>query len=254
MGHRRRRRSRRSRPSATRPSSVGASERAPPFSRQCSTTPAAVSAPRARTARSASSRRRSASSGHGRREHLRRQHALGQVVEPLEALASGDGEPAACSRAARASPSPASSSTSHRRRSRRSGASRAGRDRRSRPGSPRPGADVSARPRRTSVGRRFASRPKSGQSSTGRRQASCAQYSKILPEPSSDETAPVRVVADPRRQHQAVAALDRRDRVELHAREPPDRGLDLGRAARAGSGPYIPVRRRRAAGARRCRP
>ena len=54
--------------------------------------PASVSAPRAATAFSASARRRSGSAGDGRVEHLLRDHALGQVVEPLEALPAGDHE------------------------------------------------------------------------------------------------------------------------------------------------------------------
>ena len=43
------------------------------------------------------------------------------------------------------------------------------------------------------------------------------------------------VRTDARRERDPVAALDGRDRVELHAGEPADRRLDLGRRARPGA-------------------
>ena len=52
------------------------------------------------------------------------------------------------------------------------------------------------------------------------------------------------VVADAARERDPVAALDGRDRVELHAREPADRGLDV-RRGRAPVAPREPLRRDR---------
>ena len=52
-----------------------------------------------------------------------------------------------------------------------------------------------------------------------------------LPEQPADGARPVG--ADAGCQRDAVTAFDGRDRVELDAREPPDRGLDLLRRARA---------------------
>ena len=155
------------------------------------------------------------------------------------------------SRGGRASPSPASSSTSRPRSCPRSGASRAGRARGSRPGSRPRGADASRRRRRTTAGRRARIwATKSGQSSTGSRHASCAQYSNTRPCASSRGTVPRVIGADARRERDPVAALDRRDRVELHAREPPDRRLDLALSCRCASVSRSPGPRSRSGAAR----
>ena len=68
---------------------------------------------------------------------------------------------------------------------------------------------------------------KSGQSSTGSRHASCAQYSNTRPAPSSCADGSRAVGADAGRQRDPVAALDGRDRVELDAGEAADRRLHL---------------------------
>ena len=121
----------------------------PPFSRQCSTTPASVSAPRAATAFAASARRRSGSRGNGRVEHLLRNHPLGQVVEALKPLPARDHEvavvPEAVEHRLRRLPVPHPALA----RCPRSGASRAARAPGSRPGSRRQGEDGSRRRRRT---------------------------------------------------------------------------------------------------------
>ena len=83
---------RRSSPAATTSSTCGRIRAVPPRSRQCSTIPASVSAPRPRTARTTSRRSTSSSSGTGRPEHGVGQHPLGQVVHPLEPLPAGDHE------------------------------------------------------------------------------------------------------------------------------------------------------------------
>ena len=130
------------------------------------------------------------------------------------------------SRADRASPSPASSSTSRplARLRPRSAASRAARAPGSRPGSPRQGGGASRRRRRTTCARRcFICETKSGHSSTGSRQASWAQYSKTRPLPRSRGTARAGYAPTRQDERDPVAALDGRDRVELDAREPPDR-------------------------------
>ena len=96
------------------------------FSRQCSTMPASVRAPRARDGPERQLAQPLGLVGLRGREHLGRDHALGEVVEPLEPLTRPRRRARRCSRAARASPSPASSSTSHPRSRPRNGATASG--------------------------------------------------------------------------------------------------------------------------------
>ena len=197
--------------------------------------PLSVSAPRAaHRAQDERAQRLRRRVGTGRVEHRARDHPLGQVVEALEALARRRSTGRRGPRASRARASPASSSTSRRRPRPRSGASRAARGR----GSPQarapppPGARA-APARGCPSGRAPRIRQRnSGKSSTGSRLASCAQYSKTRPSPEQPGHRARRVDADPRGEHDAVAALDRGDRVELHAGQAADGRLDLVGAAR----------------------
>ncbi len=208
---------------------AGGCRATPPLSRQCSITPASVSAPRARTARTASARSRSASLGIGCVQHLVRDHALRQVVEALEPLhgprsrVAAVPEPVEHRLGRLPVPHPAAALDP------RSGASRAGRARGSRPGSRSAScgcALVTVPVPVVDRGARASAVANSGQSSTGSRQASWAQYSNSAPSPSRREHRRPRIGADPGGEHDPVAALDGRDRVELDAREAPDRRLD----------------------------
>ena len=83
---------RRTRPSSTSPSTIGRIAVAPPRNRQCSAMPRSVIAPRPSTARSTYPRRNSSSDGVGASRSSRGMTRSGQVVDALEAVASGDGE------------------------------------------------------------------------------------------------------------------------------------------------------------------
>ena len=188
-GRRRRRARRRPRPRparACRPRRArrrtGRIRATPPRSRQCSTTPASVSAPRAATAFGRERPQPLRLGRNGRVEHLLRDHALGQVVEPLEPLPARDHEvavvPEPVEHRLRRLPVPHPALRSRP----RSGASRAARAPGSRPGSPRRGGGASRRRRRTTCGRPAASaRRRAATPRPGSRHASWAQYSKTRP-------------------------------------------------------------------------
>ena len=135
----------------------------------------------------------SSSRRHGGVEHLPRDHPLRQVVEPLEPVAARDHEPSGrvqrLEHRLRRLPVPHPAL----RPRPRSGASRAGRARRSRAASaPRARARARRRCRTTVRLREPRIRQRcSGQSSTGSRHASCAQYSNIVPRASA-ATRPAR--------------------------------------------------------------
>ena len=172
----------------------------------------------------------------GRRRRVElcpRDHPLGQVVDPLEALAAGDHEvavvPQPLQHRLRRLPVPHPAAGGALEVAGR-GARRA---RGSRPGSRRRGAGACGRRRRTSRGRRSpspAGRAATTRSAAGRPRAPSTRRSS--PRRGDPRPRP-RVVADAARERDPVAALDGRDRVQLDAGEPPDRGLDvgLGRAA-----------------------
>ena len=82
----------RSRPSSTSASRWWCSRALPPFRRQCSRIAASVSAPRARTARSANVRSVSSSGGVGASRTCFGMTRSVEVVEPLEAAAARDHE------------------------------------------------------------------------------------------------------------------------------------------------------------------
>ena len=89
---------------------------------------------------------------------------------------------------------------------------------------------------------------KCGHSSIGSSDASCAQYSKTRP--AREELRHVLRVerADAGGEREPVRAVDGRDRVELHRREPADRRLDVRLVRRGGSGRRSPARRRSCGG------
>ena len=253
---RRRRRLRCSRPSATSASRWRCSRALPPFRRQCSRIAASVSAPRAADGEQRERAQRLVLARRRRVEQVLRDHALGEVVEPLEALAAGDRELARDPRAPRAPSSPASSSTSRRRRRcPRSRASRAAlRPRiRSSTGSTRSACSRSARscapqwPAPSITGR------KCGQSSIGSSTPRAPSTRRCAR--SAGAQAPCRGVrTDPRRERQAVRAVDGRDRVELHRGQPPDRVLDLVRDRAPEARRVALAARPRAGGSRRVGP
>ena len=150
------------RPSPTSASTCGRTALAPPAKRQCSAIPASVSAPRPcdRPERVAApelvlGRRR-------RLERLPRDHALGQVVDALEALPAGDRDLARRRRGARAPAWPASSPTSA-----RCGPRRRGRE-------ARPRREAARAPR----ARRRVPRPCAAAPTSGGRRARCMRRLK----------------------------------------------------------------------------
>ena len=208
--------------------------------------PASVSAPRARTACSANVRSTSSAGGTGASSCAARDHALGQVVDALEALASRDHELAVV-------PEP----LEHRLRRLPVPHAAAGRPLEL-PGRERavladPSEDLVARgadsrldvvdvavPVAAAVLHRTAEeRPR-----LDREQARLVR--PVLEDPAVAEQLRdgfPRVVADAARERDPVAALDRRDRVELDARQPADRRLDARSRSRAGTGPHSPAPR-----------
>ena len=203
---------------------------------------------RARRARPAS-RRYVASSGIGASSASAREHPLRQVVEPLEVAAAGDREPAGAPerlehplRRLVVPHAPAALALELARApSGRARGSRRGRARRA------PGR---RRSRRRTSGARAAPamrRLKSGKSSIGH-QARLVAPSTRTPGPraSSSETVPRGYVADARAEHDPVAPLDGRDRVELDARQRGGRPPRRRPRSRGAPGRRSPARRRRA--------
>ena len=186
-------------------------------------------------------------------EHVLRDHALGQVVLPLEALAA----PAIASSPAVPErlehhlrrlpvPHPAAAAAPSKSREPSGPSSRI----RSSTGSTRSAWSRIARSCEPQCPEPVHHVRKCGHSSIGSSEASCAQYSKMRPSRSSSARCrPGR--ADPRRDRQAVRAVDRGDRVELHRGQPPDHVLDVAVAPRAESATRNPGCRRRDAGSQR---
>ena len=181
-------------------------------------------------------------------EQLVRDHALGQVVEPLEAVPAGDHE-VAVSTARRASPSPASVPHPALARALEVREPSGPRSRISpsissaRSGCVAPTSPYQRRP--PSLHLRHEERPV-----LDRHEARLV--GPVLEQPAPREQArhgARRERADARAEREPVRAVDGRDRVELHAREPPDRLLHLARrpVRERAAYPWAAMTRRRSA-------
>ena len=247
---RRKRRGGRARPSRTSASDVGPEARDPALQPGVLARDPAFGQCAARvTAHTVTSRRNSCLGRHRRRAILGRDHPLAEVVQPLKPLAAADRQLAGLHSASSMTlagqlhipPSLAPSKW---------------RD----PSGPRSRISASTCPAR--LGFSSITRPATGAPNTPPFAASTSASGRPSGRPRAPSTrtagprqqrsvtAVLRVGADARRERQPVAAIDRRDRVELHRPEASNRGLDSGVSSSA-CGRSTPARRSRGGAQRR---